>query len=466
MRQGWLPLGVLLAGLTVFSGCAHAAETVEGWLTLQWGDGGPESPGNHRRVSLTDDTGQTVALSVSDELLRGGVFRWNGQRVRVYAPSSGARFSADGAMRVRALEFLGQPSAPAAVTGSQPWISIPCKFADIADEPEALAFFEGMYANQPGGLDHFWREVSYGTIDVVGSIAVDWVTLPGVQTDYVPTPGSGTDANLNKVFDDCTAAVDDIVDFSGGGAPLVGINIMLNGSLDCCAWGGGRFATLDGVTKSWRTTWNPPWSFANEGIIAHEMGHGFGLPHANNFDDDGNPYDSPWDVMSAATGYAASDPTYGALGKHVNAWHKDKLGWFAPDRRFEAMVGEVTSIELDHTALANATHYQMALLSISADSMYTVEARMREGLYDSELAGDAVIIHEVRLGRSEPAWAVDADMPPANYGDNPGTMWQPGETFADFINDVRISIDYATDTGFGVTIDRRAIITLLSDGFE
>lgn len=457
-------LSALLAATV--AGAAEGATPVEGRLSILWGDApGSETPA-HRKLFLTDDAGRSFPLKVSEDLLRGGVFRWNGQRVRAYPAIQGESWTQAGELRVGALQLLGGGELAGAVTGSQPWISLLCKFADVPDEPEDLAYFQGMYANAPGRLDHYWREVSGGAVDVVGSLAVDWVTLPGDQTDYAPTPGSGTEADLGAVFDDCTAAVDDVVDFAGGGTPFVGINLMLNDVLDCCAWGGRRHATLDGVEKIWRTTWNPPWAFSNVAIIAHEMGHGFGLPHANNFDDDGNPYDSPWDVMSSATGYSASDPTYGSLGKHVNAYHKDALGWFPPERRFEAPLESISSIELDHTALAGAANYQIAVIPVREGRWYTVEARQRTGDYEAELPADAVIIHQVDLDRSEPSWAVDADEPPANYGDNEGTQWLPGETFSIYEDGVTISVDSATATGFEVTIERERVDWIFADGFE
>ncbi|MEM9555230.1 MAG: hypothetical protein AAGC60_13325 [Acidobacteriota bacterium] len=451
------------------STCGLAADEtsppLEGWLSIVWGDSPDAEQPAHRRLVVTDDSGRSTELAMSDEL-RGGVFRWNGRRVAVYSPLQGPRFTDDGALRVGALRLTDDAEVTGSVTGSEPWISLLCKFADVATEPRGLTYFQEMYANAPGGLDHYWREVSANAVDVVGSTAVDWVTLPGNQTDYAPTPGSGTTANLGAVFNDCTAAVDDFVDFSRGGSPFAGINIMVNDVLDCCAWGGSRFATLDGVTKSWRVTWNPPWAFNAEAVIAHEMGHGFGLPHANNFDGDGNPYDSPWDVMSSATGYAATDPTYGALGKHVNAYHKDSLGWFPPARRFEAPPDSSTAIELDHTALAGATNYQIAVIPVDGSRWYTVEARLRSGVYEPALVGDAVIIHQVDTSRSEPSWAVDGDEPPANYGDNPGTMWLPGERFEDAANNLAVTVDYATATGFGVTIERGDFDVLFMDGFE
>ena len=462
---------ILVATLSIFLASPGAmasgpAAPLEGWLSILWGDGPGAAPPGARKLTLTDDSGKSIPLWMGEDLLRFGVLRWNGQRVKVYPATQGENFTENGEFRVGLIQLTEKAVRSRSVLGSQPWISILCKFADVSVEPKNLLYFQEMYGNTPGALDHYWREVSSGAVNLLGSVAVGWVILPGNQTDYAPTPGAGTSANLNAVFDDCTALVDDIIDFSGGGLPFAGINLMLNGDLDCCAWGGTRFATLDGVAKAWRTTWNPPWAFGNEAIIAHEMGHGFGLPHANNFDGDGNPYDSPWDVMSAATGYAVNDPTYGALGKHVNAYHKDKLGWFPVARRFEAPPYSSTTIELDDTALAAPTHYQVAVIPTDSGVWYTVEARLRSGGYDAALPADAVIIHEVDLGRSEPSWAVDADEPPADYGDNPGTMWLPGEIFTDAANDVTVSVDDATPTGFVVTIERGIAHLVFSNGFE
>lgn len=430
---------------------ADSDSQIDGVVSIVWGDAQETDKPAHVAVFLATDDGEVRELAVPEELKRGNVSAWQGRRVRVALDPSGPRFAENGALRIQGFEFLDGPVLTRGITGSRPWVSLLCKFSDIADEPEDLSYFQEMYNNAPGRLDHYMREISYDAVDLVGATAVAWVTLPGTQSSYVPTPGSGTGADLNAVFDDCTAAADAMIDFSA----FDGINIMLNERLDCCAWGGGRFATLDGVSKVWRTAWNPPWAYASTAVIAHEMGHGLGLPHANNFDDDGNPYDSPWDVMSSATGYAVSDATYGRQGKHFNAYHKDQLGWFASARRFEAPLGSLTSIELDSTELQNATAYQIAIIPVDASHWYTVEARRANGDYEAEIPGDAVIIHQIDTGRSEPAWAVDADLPPADYGDNPGTMWLPGEEFVDLQNRLRLTVDSTTANGFAITIDRR-----------
>ena len=490
-----LALALLLVATQGAAPARAQIETVDGVLDVVWGDPAEDDPDPRPQLALflTDEGGQTTRLQTSPEFLaaNAGFVGWSGRPVRAFfredptfvedrfepgRPVAALRLLEDegaGATGDREESTRSDDADPeplgGAVSGSQPWVSILCKFSDISAEPQNLAFFSGMYANSPGGLDHYWREVSYDKIDVVGSVAIDWVTLPGNQTSYIPVPGSGSNANLNALFDDCTAAADPFVNFanSGSGVPFVGINQMFNGNLDCCAWGGGRFDTLDGLTKLWRVTWNPPWSFANEGVIAHEMGHGFGLPHANNWDGDSSPYDSPWDVMSAATSYGVQDPTYGRLGKHINSYHKDRLAWIDAVRKETVSPGTMQTITLDHLALAGATNTRMVVVPIDgSNTYYTLEARARSGNYDGNLPGKAVIIHEVvPSGRSEPSWAVDGDSPPANFGDNPGTMWVVGETYEDNANGIAISVLSETPDGFVVLV-RNQFSSIFSDGFE
>jgi hypothetical protein len=471
----------LLAPLTVFITPVDAevgppndvaGAVLEGRLSMVWGDPPPGSgQPAHRLFAVTGERGDTIEFTISEALFaaHGGFLDWNGRQVRVHFSARQDPVPEDlpAAQALTLLEGRGDVSPLGGPTGSQPWISILCKFSDKDAEPRDLAYFRGMYANEFGGLDDYWRKQSYGRIDIVGSTAIDWVELPEPQSFYVPDPGSGTGSNRTQLFTDCTAAVDGMVDFSmGGGVGFSGINMMFNDLLDCCAWGGGRFATLDGVNKLWRTTWNPPWSYAQAGIIAHEMGHGFGLPHSNNFDEDTNPYDSPWDVMSAATSNGVNHPEYGRQGKHHTAYHKALLGWFDARKTIEVSVDDFATITLDAMAVATTANYRMATIPIpGTDDWYTVEARKRLG-YDANLPGDAVIISYIDTNRSEPAWSVDTDEPPANFANNEGTMFRVGEVFTDPTGQITISIDAETDEGFVVTINGANNLMLFRDRFE
>ena len=452
---------LLTAALALPASLAAEARSVEGIATLAWGDAQRGPGGGPLRLTLLDDAGRrhlfTLPYGSAAASFDPGAAQ--GRRVRVVADAAAPA----GGEPLAVIFFDGPAPDATQVSGSQPWVSLLCKFSDLATEPRNPSYFSEMFADSPGRLDHYWREVSYDQIDIVGSSASSWLVLPQVQTAYVPTPGSGcldgnpdNDADLTLLFQDCTAVADPFVDFSvGGTGGFVGINLMFNGDLDGCAWGGSHFATLDGVAKAWRTTWEPPWGYSNVSVMAHEMGHGFGLPHSNNWDADGSPYDNSWDVMSDAWAYEGSDPTYGTLGKHTIGYGKKRLGWFPPGQVFTPPGAGVYPIELADVALPNPVDgYRLIELPIpSAPGKYwTVETRNLTGLYDGHLPGHAVIVHKIDPGRSEPAWCYDFAVPPDGQADSESTMYKPGEVFASPSEATFVSVDAVTADGFAVTV--------------
>ncbi|PIE02224.1 MAG: hypothetical protein CSA81_08280 [Acidobacteria bacterium] len=446
---------ILLLFWTCISASMAQEQTHTGWITVLWGDQQPDlewSPAP--KIMLTNDS-VALELVIDAPFLEslGGL-----QAIHeTYAQVSGMTdFRDNGVDRLWVQALLIQRTSDTfrAVSGSQPWITLPMKFSDVPQEQKNQAYFQGMYSNLPGGLDHFWREVSYNHIDIVGSLSVDWYTLPHTHSYYVPNPGSGTDADLYALFDDTIATVDPDIDFSDSGSgPYAGISMMFNELLDCCAWGGSRWASIDGVAKIWRVTWEPPWAFNNEAVVAHEMGHGFGLPHANNFDGDNDPYDNPWDVMSHNWSYAVENPTYGKLGKHVCAYHKEILGWYHQENFIEITEDGYYQVTIDHAALASTSNYFAVKIPYGSQGhYYTLETRKKEGNYDANLPADAVLIYQVEPQRDEPAWLVDEDNPPADFADNAGSHWVVGETYTDDTNGIVISVLQETVNGFVVAI--------------
>jgi M6 family metalloprotease-like protein len=317
-----------------------------------------------------------------------------------------------------------------------------------------------MYSDAYPGLDHYWRELSYNTINVVGSGAVGWYTLPQPRSYYVYDMNEDGEVELDRgrAANDCTAVADGNVYFPN----YVGINLMFNYDLDLYAWGGSRYMILDGVSKVWYMTWEPPWGYQNIGVIDHETGHGFGLPHSSGAY--GKTYDNQWDVMSDhwsgcyRDGQDHSDPVYGCLGQHTISYHKDILGWITAGRKYIATPGSQATITLEQLTLPQTSNYLMAQIPIrgSATHFYTIEARRLVG-YDSHnpLPGQAVIIHEVDTARMRPAYVVDVDNN-GNTGDA-GAMWTPGEAFIDETNGITVSVDLTTTTGFIVAIESQAL---------
>ena len=444
------------------------AAPVEGMLELVWGDRAPDSGLQDQFLAqIVTADGQHYRLDPQAALeAAGDLYALAGKPVAVEFAARAATpdgLQVDAIVPAGASESVAQP----AVAGNTVWATILCKFSDVATEQKPLTFFAGQYGNNAGQLDHYWREVSYNKINLAGSSAYGWFTLPSPRSTYVPAGGS---ADLNKLFDDCTNVANPTVNFAANGG-LQGINMMFNGDLDGFAWGGSRCKTLDGVNKCWSSTWNPPWSFSNSAPLSHEMGHGYGLPHANNSDNDTDPYDNPWDVMSDAWSNAANDATYGKIAKHLSTYSRDRLGFIDAARKRTINADGTFAIELDRASLIGSTKTQMIVINAPGDPAtryFTIEARKPGGKYEASLAGTAVIIHEVVTTRSTPAWIVDATTPPANVSNNEGSMFKVGETYA-VPGKFSVTVNSATAEGFNVTVVRgtgQAADPVFKNGFQ
>ncbi|MBC8099833.1 MAG: hypothetical protein H7Y11_10350 [Armatimonadetes bacterium] len=461
-----LVLALLLMGMPL---AAHqAGDTQEGWLSVIHWTPRPGSGDLAENIyTLNLDDGHKIHLDIAPELLAaaGGVQSLKGTRVRVTLAENQSQTLLTPGSRAKVLGL--QPAViplvvpegiGRAVTGSQVWTTLMCSFTDtnpVGGDTDTLDYFQTMYGNNEyPGMDHYWRQQSYNQVNLIGSTAYGWFELPQSQTYYMPTPGSGQNIpGLFLLLDDCIAAADATVDFT----QYIGINMMFDGILDCCAWGGTSVVTVDGQTKLWRLTWNPPWSWRDITVVAHEVGHGFGLPHANNYDGDGNPYDNPWDVMSDTYEFCgtADHPEYGCLGQHTSAYHKDVLGWFATQARVLA-VGNTAPITLDHSALQTVDDYRTIIVPINGSNTfyYTIEARQTSNAnYDIKLPGKAVIIHEVETSREEPAWLVGGtnDSNSSTVTNGPDGAWLVGETFTG--NGISITVVSQNADGFTVSVN-------------
>jgi hypothetical protein len=254
---------------------AGAPQIMTGRLELEWGDPDPQTkasdgPGGQFRATLVDDAGVRRALDTGEALQAAeDLYALYGRRIAVStvpvaAKTSGARAAQVRARRIDAIVPIddlvddgmkasvpGRARAVAqsdeAVAGVTSWVTLMCKFNDIATEQKTLSFFQSQYGGAIGQLDHYWQEVSYGKINLAGSNAYGWATLPLPRGEYVTIDANGkTTANLTRLFEDCTAAHDADVNFAINGG-VQGVNMMFNGDLDGSAWGGSRCATLDGV---------------------------------------------------------------------------------------------------------------------------------------------------------------------------------------------------------------------------
>jgi hypothetical protein len=363
------------------------------------------------------------------------------------------------------------PAKSNGLHGPQPFATILCKFADVSAEPDPIAYFERLLGSAYPGLDHYWREVSYGAINLDGSAVMGWYSLPHPQSVYqngapnLPVPTMESPVDLQRLAGDCVSAAGEAVEWSR----YVGINLIFNIDLDRPR-GGEVCLPQDGTSRCYRTTWLWPGWYHNQSIWAHEMGHTFGLQHSSV--GNGNGYGNMWDVMSV-DGPCRTEPPYGRIGQHPIAYQKDILGWIPAERIFVAGPDSQATITLEQTAAPAGNDYLLAQIPIrelarpetgqsewesgrvGADRRYyTVEARRRTG-YDASLPGDAVIIHEVDLDGDPQVRPVSTGLGGNVFlGATTGSAarWLPGQIFRDAQNGIAVSIDRATSTGFVVTI--------------
>jgi hypothetical protein len=354
-----------------------------------------------------------------------------------------------------------------------------------------VPFFEGMLRSTRPGLDHYWREVSYGEINLEGSKVFDWKFLPQPISYYTMTVNIGgapqPRAIIERIREDCLAEHAS-VDFT----KFRGIAYIYDRKIDGIGRGGPQELLLDNVTRKWGQVWleaeNPgPITNSNalmaQNRMAHEMGHGFGdvgLNHSSG--PSTNAYASGWDVMSggrdcydAPPGGKESQPDFpfGCIGTHTIATHKDYLGWIPADRKFTLTPGKRAIVPLARLAQPGSSGDLMVQIPIQGSStkFYTVELRQnltqndgRKVTYDDGTPAGfsgAVIIHKVDYAlKDRNAQVVDAD----NNGDvnDEGAMWKPGETFTDPANSVMIQVDSINrDAGTAVvTVDNRPVITI------
>jgi thermitase len=440
--------------------------TLNGWLMINSGDPEPGSTALPQRLTyLVDKQGTRIANFTLDFATSHNLY---GQQVEltgivksISAQSTNLSLDVTSIQPALNTQSSDQSVIPLSLTGSQPWVNLLCKFSDISTTPSTPAQIDSLFSSTYPGLNNYWQTVSYNNINIDGTTtASGWVNLPQPRSYYVGT--GNPNIMLDRLTNDCIGANSGIVF-----ADYVGINMMFNGNLDCCAWGGSYY--LPGTNQVFRMTWLPTWS-QHYDVIGHEMGHGFDFPHSS------GPLDSPpsyvyvsdWDVMSAAGGTCVVTSNSMCVAQGTIAYHLDIDGWIPSNKRTTIAYGTVASVDLQTLSSTTvSTDSLVAIIPVGGSSthFYTVEARELTG-YDQNVPGKAIVIHDVNTAtRSQtPALVVDANDGNNNVNDA-GAMWTVGERYYDAINRISVSVVGSTATGFHVNIGNNVAVPT-NDNFD
>ncbi|MCL4256660.1 MAG: hypothetical protein KJ043_23080, partial [Anaerolineae bacterium] len=325
-------------------------------------------------------------------------------------------------------------------------------------QPRSPAQYAELFNPTYGSPNHFWTTISYNTINLNGSTTVsEWRMLPHTQSYYT------SPLDLGELLQDCATLFDDVVNFNG----VVGINVMLNDSLGCCAWGGGGFISTNEGFKFPSATWNPPWA-QNAETLTHEIGHALGLPHSS------GPWDNPptelsiyvsqWDVMSNGGQCGFSYASWGCVPAGTIAYYLTLNNWLPASRQLEIPVGSQATFTMRRLYTDVGSGYVLAKVPIndSSTEFYTVEVRDITSIYDVSVPATAVLIHYVDLSIQEntgPALVVDANDGNDNVNDA-GAQWQAGEQFTDIDNTISIRVVSKSGSDYVVEIKNNAMTIL------
>jgi len=288
-----------------------------------------------------------------------------------------------------------------------------------------------------GTVADYFFEASYGQTWLTGNVR-GWYTLPIAST-----------CTSYEISDAADAAVSaDGIDMSSYDR----IIYIIKGAASCF-WSG---ASNMGVypSRAWIN------GNLNTKVIAHELGHGFGLHHSN-FQDCGDTIlgpnctiaqDDKFDTMSASP-----EPA------HFNAFQKERLGWF--------LQGDILSITSDGTyrigpyedresPYPKALKIQKGIDPLSGSpEWYFIEYRQALGT-DSYLAENWNVLNGVLIHTGQDSDGGSSrllDMTPNSqlltFNDRSDPALTVGNSYTDLSSGKTITTDWTDLTGATVTID-------------
>ena len=494
-------------------------QTIEGILGVVWGDPHPLGSASDIQYTLTLANGAMLRLQMAGHENEAALYF--GKRVLVSGRAAQAQTTAfagipaAAAIVVDSLAFSQAPQADAyeaVALGTKKVLFLLVKFSDDVAVPHPPSFYTDMTnpdtppvgALFPSTINGFFKKTSYnqfswtGDVGGVGGVGAPggWLTLPNPKSYYAPCGGGASCANLQLLSDDATAL---------GRAQGINfkvynnINFVLSNDLDCCAWGGGYYSSVDG--QSYGATWEPPWG-QNVPTYAHEMGHSIGLPHSGWAY---YSYDSPWDVMSKVSsinsmncGSYSSANGFGntlycsEVGDGYIAPHRDYLGWIPSANQVVTDTSSNVTVSLEAGTLPLGSAIKSIKVCItgspctgSTAHYYTVEARVKglgaNSQYDNGIPGDGVIIHDVQMNRpaisgscyfnNQSGWAVPIDATPGDFNSSTcgptgssglfNAQWLPGQTYS---NGFMISVVSRSGSTFVVSVTSLAPLPAVTTG--
>lgn len=200
-------------------------------------------------------------------------------------------------------DAAGTRLAPA-ISGTTQVLVILIKYADTATEPYTQATINGTVFSNTGSVANYFRESSYGRHTLAGTVT------PWLRASF----NKPTTCDYSRV---ATEAMN-LARSAGYNTANYQKFVYVFPSLPGCGWSG-----LGGGSQAWIN------QAASVLVIGHELGHTFGLGHAGSLRCTDAGVTSPVDGTCTRSEYGDAYAIMGnARAAHLNAPHKDQLGYF------------------------------------------------------------------------------------------------------------------------------------------
>lgn len=348
------------------------------------------------------------------------------------------------ALGVQMSEGMPTPPGYAHSTGRVRALNLMIDFPDAQGSGSAA---DRMAEFFPQTSDWFHRS-SYGRLVYVPEAPVKgWLRMPMPFTEYGIDRGSPYEPGYRQLVADIVRAADSRVDFSA--YDLVNVLVTPNAgpsALDTVL--SVTFPDNDGAPRAdgvplantsfvYSRQDDGSGSYAKTGyrVLPHENGHVFGLPDLYTAEGGGSV--GHWDIMSE---------DWGANNDFLG-WHKWKLGWL--DNGQITCASEPGTTERTLEPLETDGGTKLAVVPLGEDSGYVVEVRTAAG-NDEAVCRPGVLIYQVdadvETGRGPIAVADSTGdsggctRRPNVHAELSDAPFQPGETFTDRANGIRVSV--------------------------
>ena len=206
------------------------------------------------------------------------------------------------------------------VSTKLPWSIILCRFKGSSLDPNIEQFFRSIFTPGTGGLIEYWRDVSFGAVDISGTRIFGWIELEITRKE---AGGIGRRALIDHAIKAAkNAGLDPITGFHSQLAVFT--HDCAIDSDDCTKGGTDWSNWIDGSASGKQVSAPPHGHDGN--FLAHEMAHGFNLGHdlASDFKTE---YGDPYSITSSWSALSFQHPIWKKIGPALSLPHLIQKGW-------------------------------------------------------------------------------------------------------------------------------------------